>query len=67
MLYVQYTVITIRHWVESHLPVMRKVLTGLWFDGQKYFGGGILKGGAQERTGVRGKRGKKIACARNRQ
>ncbi len=34
-------------------------LTGLWFDGQKYFGGGILKGGAKKEQGVEEKEGKR--------
>ncbi len=33
-------------------------LTGLWFDGQKYFGGGILKGGAKKEQGAEEKEGK---------
>lgn len=34
-------------------------LTGLWFDGQKYFGGGILKGGAKKEQGAEEKEGKR--------
>lgn len=33
-------------------------LTGLWFDGQKYFGGEILKDGAMKEQGVEKKEGK---------
>lgn len=33
-------------------------LTGLWFDGQKYFGGEILKDGAMKEQGVEEKEGK---------
>ena len=34
-------------------------LTGLWFDGQKYFGGGIFKGGAKKEQGAEEKEGKR--------
>ena len=34
-------------------------LTGLWFDGQKYFGDGILKGGAKKEQGAEEKEGKR--------
>ena len=34
-------------------------LTGLWFDGQKYFGDGILKGGAKKEQGAEEKEAKR--------
>lgn len=34
-------------------------LTGLWFDGQKYFGDGIPKGGAKKEQGAEEKEGKR--------